>query len=393
MPAESADEEETLTVDDYLLACGASDATIATYRRTYRRLESPDYLGKPLQEATKRDVLRLKQKLRPMRVGHQYANLLRMFYNAADRKDLSKLLHLRQHLKVLSPDEVLTVVDINQLIRYADSIRDRALVIVLWNTGSRIHEILAVRLRDVVPLQGGTFGVFFRKAKVDGEQHTAYVIEGQDHLAAWLKVHPRRKDPDAPLFISVRSGGPLHRDAALKILKRSAKRAGIQKNVYSHLFRHSRATELLRRGMTEAQVKKLLGWKPNSAMLSRYSHLADKDAYAALLRAHDMEMPEPVEIEKILTAEDDLAPVLPMFPAPGANYQATAPEQVAASVDDLTEKVEGLQEVFRLLVSHPEVASALAKATSETVEKIGKDTIPLPEFARAYRANAGLPPD
>jgi site-specific recombinase XerD len=61
------------------------------------------------------------------------------------------------------------------------------------------------------------------------------------------------------------------------------RKAGISKRVHPHLFRHSLATELLRRGVNPIQVRDILG-HTSLAMIDRvYSHLTTTDASKALL--------------------------------------------------------------------------------------------------------------
>jgi site-specific recombinase XerD len=314
------------TVEDFASATSGTESTARNYRVTLGAVERA--LGKPLAAASERDILAIKKELRAKRSGPHVANLLRMFYRAAaasqDDPRLRKLaesLRLKQRVARLSQEEVLTIVDVNAMLGAAMTLRDRALIVVLWETGARIHEVLAVDLRDVAELDvkdnGGTrhaYRVFFRKVKVAGEEHAGFVLEGRDHLAAWIHVHPSPQ-ADSPLFPMYR-GERLGRHGANRLVHRLAARAGLAKRVYPHLFRHSRATHLLRLGVPETQVKRLLGWTANSTMLSRYSHLTADDAYHALLRAHGIETPKTEEFTRLMAAEGELRPVVPLIAAP-----------------------------------------------------------------------------
>ena len=66
--------------------------------------------------------------------------------------------------------------------------------------------------------------------------------------------------------------------------KGNAYRAGITKRVYPHLFRHSFATEALRRGMNPIQLAKILGHTSLRMIERTYSHLDQTDAYDAVLK-------------------------------------------------------------------------------------------------------------
>ncbi|MEM3736878.1 MAG: tyrosine-type recombinase/integrase [Candidatus Bathyarchaeia archaeon] len=107
-------------------------------------------------------------------------------------------------------------------------------------------------------------------------------------LASWLSIHTLRGDPNAPLWVGLGSVGryePLSYSGIRALLRRLARRAGLNKRVYSHLLRHTRATGLAAM-LTEAQMKELLGWVHGSDMPSVYVRLSGRDVDGALLRAH-----------------------------------------------------------------------------------------------------------
>ena len=65
-------------------------------------------------------------------------------------------------------------------------------------------------------------------------------------------------DRAAPLFLSSRRGA-MGREAVWRVVKRCALRAGIQKNIYPHILRHSFATHMLQRGAGLRYVQEMLG--------------------------------------------------------------------------------------------------------------------------------------
>ncbi len=56
---------------------------------------------------------------------------------------------IRDRIERLHPSSILTPEDINKLLLASDNLRDKALVSILWESGSRIHEILAIDLGDI----------------------------------------------------------------------------------------------------------------------------------------------------------------------------------------------------------------------------------------------------
>jgi site-specific recombinase XerD len=329
-----------LTVDEFLVRSEAGQSSIESYRKVFGQLEK--MLGKPLGSATKADLGRLKEELRKRRSGPQYARRLRAFYKVAGMNEHADLMVLKQRLKKLDPDEILTLPDVNRLLAAADSLRDRALIGALWATGQRISAIASLTLGDLkdMPSDNGIAAIrlFFRKVKIAGEEHISYILDkdGGDHLRAWLRAYPFNRTADAPVFPAYaehEDGKPraLTESGALRIVKHAASKAKLEKRVYPHLFRHSRATHLLRLGMSPVNVKKLLGWNVASPILEqRYAHLVDRDAYADLLRANGLPAPEAIDLGKLQAAEGDLRPVVAMVPPPGKRAPGFKPDGLPA---------------------------------------------------------------
>src|SRR5439155_23937160 len=127
-----------------------------------------------------------------------------------------------------------------------------------------------------------------------------------------------------------RIGLSLAPNGARLILRTTADRAKVTKRVNPHSFRHGRATHLLRIGVPEAQVKKLLGWVPSSVMLGRYSHLADEDAFDALKAAHGLKPRASREAGKLAQPTGEMVPAIPI-----ADPERFADLRTAARLVDL----------------------------------------------------------
>jgi integrase len=225
------------------------------------------------------------------------------------------------------------------MIETAGTQRDRALIGLLWESGVRIHELLALDLGDVregeMPENGGRklYALWFKKAKVPGEEHVGYVIEAAPLLAAWVKSHPFPR-ADAPLFPKA-SGGRLSPDGAAEVVKRTAMKAGIGRRVWCHLFRHSRATYLLNVGMKEIDVKRLLGWAPGSPLLElKYAHLSTGAVKASYLKALGLQSPERIDLGKLSFPDEGLSPVVPLNPPPGKALSVVPQDEIEELLAD-----------------------------------------------------------
>jgi integrase/recombinase XerD len=160
--------------------------------------------------------------------------------------------------KAISVEDVERLLNATGVEQTPISLRDRALLEVLYGTGARISEAVGLAADDldletrVVRLAGKggkqrlvPMGTLARSAV------EAYLVRGRPALAAAGKGTPI-------LFLNAR-GGPLSRQSAWTILRAAATRAGLTVDVSPHTLRHSFATHLLEGGADVRVVQELLG--------------------------------------------------------------------------------------------------------------------------------------
>jgi integrase/recombinase XerC len=136
----------------------------------------------------------------------------------------------------------------------ATQARDVALFTLLYGTGLRISEALALDVGDA-PHAGGTLRVLGKGAK---ERLVPVLPAVAEAIAAWLKLHPRAHDPHAPLFTGTR-GGRLDPAVAQRTLRLFRRLAGLPEHATPHALRHSFATHLLAGGADLRAIQDLLG--------------------------------------------------------------------------------------------------------------------------------------
>ncbi len=340
-------------IEDYLATVGANSETIDHYRRRLKSMETwtgQDGQPKPLASLSFADLDRLKARLRSMKSGAHYATILKAFYRAAGMEDHRRRCTYRRPTRpALMPEEILTVPEVQRMVDATGPTRDRALIACLYETGVRVSELLSLNLGHVhrKEANGGPamYVLSFHKSKVRGQEHQGFIIESvplfESFLKARLTMHAPR-DEGAPLFVNFNGTARMDRRGAWNVVTGAAKRAEIGKKVWPHLFRHSRATHLLARGVPPAQVEKLLGWKPGTTMLARYSHLANADAERALLKANGFEVPESVDIGRLDFPDESLHPIVPVPTPPGGEED----EEVMRLVWMFTRAIEARPELF-----------------------------------------------
>ena len=164
------------------------------------------------------------------------------------------------------PEELLNKDDIQRMIKACYTVRDKALISVLWESGCRAGELLGMKIKNVQFDEKGAVIIVHGKT---GSRRLR-LVSSVPHLSNWLEHHPLKNNPEAPLWVSV--GSKNHAKQIMyhclnARLRKIAKRAGIKKKVNPHMFRHSRATDLANL-LTEAQMKKYFGWTKDSKMAS-----------------------------------------------------------------------------------------------------------------------------
>ena len=130
----------------------------------------------------------------------------------------------------LTPDEA------HQLMDAAENERDALFLRLLWETGVRISEAVTLRLGDV-----SRDGI-----RVTGKGDVERVVFIQDGLVSAILFHAQERGlgRNDYLFPS-RKGGHITKQRANQIIKGAAGRAGLERKVHAHLFRHSYAVNFL----------------------------------------------------------------------------------------------------------------------------------------------------
>jgi len=181
----------------------------------------------------------------------------------------------------LTPEEVAAILGQCSL-RAPTGIRNRALLVLLYRSGLRIAEALALK-----------------PASIDLAHHTARVLHGKGDKATVRPVHPSADDAlarwldtrkqyaaahgwkNGPLFCTL-AGGELSDQYVRNLLSRLARKAGIDKRVHPHGLRHTYADELRKAGADVVMISKALGHS-GIAVTARYlDHLTNSQAVDAI---------------------------------------------------------------------------------------------------------------
>lgn len=137
--------------------------------------------------------------------------------------------------------------------RAPSGVRNRALIALLYCSGLRLGEALALRPGDL-DLERSEVRVRAPRARA------AHVFPAaQPYLETWLLVRAERQLSIGALLFCTLAGGALEPAYVRAMLARLARRAGLAKRVHAHLLRHSCAGRLARSGLDAQGLAAQLG--------------------------------------------------------------------------------------------------------------------------------------
>jgi integrase/recombinase XerD len=159
--------------------------------------------------------------------------------------------------------DTLSLQEIDRLIAAIDlstpeGERNRSILETLYGCGLRVSELINLKISDLY-FEEGFIKVTGKGDKQRfvpiGESTVKYIDLYRKEIRIHQKIHPAAKDT---LFLN-RRGNRLSRAMIFTIIKLLAEKAGIQKNISPHTFRHSFATHLLENGADLRAIQQMLG--------------------------------------------------------------------------------------------------------------------------------------
>jgi integrase/recombinase XerD len=189
---------------------------------------------------------------------------------------------LKRPIKLKIPDTLpraMNPKDVTKLLAVIDTIRDRALILLLLRTGIRIGEALSLTVNDI-DIQDRKVHLF------EGEKNSMGRVVYLSHdalfaLKRWLAVRDKKKEI---IFYGQGHQGMCYSSARALFVKYS-KRARLDTKGYTlHRLRHTFASELLNAGMRLECLQQLMGHQ-DIEVTRRYARLTDRTREEEYFRA------------------------------------------------------------------------------------------------------------
>lgn len=303
---------------EYQYSRGCSDKRISKLFAMFNKLfHFKDELGNhifsvDLDKANKKDILKFiswinRQEDYAESTKSDYRKLIKQLYrwfkdedkrfDSSDqdvRKTAKKMYNyvekevIRSYKKDrINPTELINDEDVELVIsKGCRTVKEKALIKFLHETGLRTTELLSMRIRDIeISAQYGTVHVNGKTGRRSVE-----FAKSKSHLAKWIEIHPFKDDPNHLVWLGESSNSmwkPLTQIGATKLIKRSFNRAGLNKKCNLHWFRHSRAS-INGQYWSEQIMWEYFGWTAGSRMTSIYCHISKKQQTQEFLKMNGL---------------------------------------------------------------------------------------------------------
>jgi len=214
------------------------------------------------------------------RVKLSYGRIEQLPRNLTEREMQALLATARQSVLRLQISDA-DLAGLTQSSAVYRTIRDLAIIELLFATGMRVGELSGLMLSDYLPDETA-----FRVRGKGGVDRLAFVV---DHLAIsvlrkYINLRSSLAVASSALFLN-HSGTKLSTQGIANILTHTSRKGNLGRHVTPHMLRHTVATLLLRNGVDIRVVQEFLG-HASIATTQRYTHVSKEHLVNVLRRSH-----------------------------------------------------------------------------------------------------------
>ncbi len=280
-------EEEVEAFRGLLKSEKKAKSTVRKYLKTLRMFLI--FVGKPASQLTNNEMMAWKVDLAERYDENnsmipEIAAVNRYLESVADRKDLKvkQVKRIEKDIVCLTEAEVKAILDEARKTRvgtegYTEdfdfSRRNYAAICLMYYGGLRSEEVASVRISGL-----DLDKKRLRVTKGKGNDYSNVNITGEAVSAIRDYLENGRPSPSPGMedYLMLSSGGKrIPRNALWKMVKITAFRAGIEKNAYPHIFRHSMITHMAEKGLSAPFIKAQSRHKKLDTV-QKYIHLSHK---------------------------------------------------------------------------------------------------------------------
>ena len=244
---------------------GYKERTCKSYLKAVQQLHR--FCNKPLSQIRQSDVrdywLACKNDYgwSPATLRISYSGIKFFFSRTLVRK--WKLLDEVRFERERSLPTVLSMAEVQHILRALPTLQSKAFYVTLYTLGLRLLECISLEVRDI---DGERGVVHIRGGKGACDRIIPLPNITRQFLRAYYKTHqnPRYIFPAIghnQWHLSGSAKTTVSKSAIQRVLGRTVDKLGVKKHVHPHVFRHSYATHLLEANVPIHHVQKLLGHK------------------------------------------------------------------------------------------------------------------------------------
>lgn len=244
-----------------------SNNTVKTYVQCFERFinnQPESDLLKIDEQAIQRYLQKLIQEKKSNSYINQMINSIKFYYEIVLEMP-NRFYSIERPRRVSKLPVVLSKEEVKTIINVTPSIKHKCILSLMYSSGLRIGELLALKPNDIDSQR-----MLVRVNNGKGNRDRLTLLS--ESVLFDLREYYRKHRPKDWLFESP-DGNKYGTTSVRKILKRSAKKAGIKKYITPHTLRHSFATHLLEAGVDLRYIQTLLGHK-SSKTTEIYTHVA-----------------------------------------------------------------------------------------------------------------------
>jgi len=247
-----------------------SKNTLKTYSSNFEEFINY-YHNKKIEDISEKEIIEFTRYLVVERgvsesYQNQSINAIKFYYERV-LGESRKFYYLDRPKREKNLPVVLTKQEVKAMIDSTNNIKHKCLIMLIYSAGLRVSEAINLKINDI---DSGREVINIRKGKGKKDRISLLSKDLLINLREYYKLY----QPKEYLFTG-KDNAAYSSSSVLKIVKRTAKRANINKHVTTHTLRHSFATHLLEQGTDLRYIQNLLG-HASSKTTEIYTHITRK---------------------------------------------------------------------------------------------------------------------
>lgn len=298
---------------DFLEFCGITANPDKVMDKKTLMLQIRDVMEKGYDKITKMDLIKFMNVLNKSEkkewTKHEIKIILKKFLRwkypdwstrFGNLNEIIKNKTIGVNYEKLNSSTLVSDEEIEKILRSARSLRDKSIIILTYELGARPHELRLLKWRQIkLNRDNPTVTLLTSKGNREGERELP-IKDSIIHLERYKQEYPYSDVRDSDFVFPKKSNRdePMTEGMFSYVIRTAAQRAGIKRQIYGYLLRHTRLTEIRRKGLGERYAL-MFGGHKDARMGEIYVHLNGDDLRSEVLsKVYSIEEPSAEQISK-----------------------------------------------------------------------------------------------